>query len=130
MMKPMNKIVVWSLGLMLLASLVGCAKLNPNTEGQIQAALQAKAAAFKICYEDALTRDREGKGNVGLRLEIAAESGQVTSAAVSSSDFQDPAMNQCVQTAASGISLDEAPGVPVESNNNVLFSFQEEVRRR
>ncbi|MDJ0762202.1 MAG: AgmX/PglI C-terminal domain-containing protein [Myxococcota bacterium] len=123
-MKTRTMKVVLGLCLALSTSVMACAQLNPNTEGHIKAALEARKEAFKACYESALERDRETKGTVGLKLDLAKDTGSVTSAAVAKSDIQDTAMNQCVATTASDITLPEPPGVPVEGHYDIQFAFE------
>ena len=101
-----------------------CTALNPNTEGQILSALQAKEGEFKACYQSALERNRETRGTVTLNLKIDEVSGDVTSSAVDQSNIADNGMNQCVANAASSISLPEPPGMPVEGNYDINFDFE------
>lgn len=108
----------------LLASLTGCASLNPNTEGQLVKELEAKNGAFKACYEAALEKDREVKGDMGLKLNVNKESGKVTKAKVKKGSIKDDAMKSCVCSAAEEIKLPEPPGVPVEGNYALEFSFE------
>lgn len=114
-------IMVFSLAFGVVAA--SCAALNPNTEGQILSALEAKMSEFKVCYEAALDKDREAKGTIGLELKINEESGEVTSSAIEDSTFIDNQMNQCVSNAASTIALPEPPGVPVEGHYDINFDF-------
>ena len=102
----------------------GCTALNPNTEGQILSALQAKEGEFKACYQSALDRNRETRGTVTLNLKIDEVSGDVTSSSVGQSNIGDNGMNQCVANAASSISLPEPPGIPVEGNYDINFDFE------
>ena len=114
------------LGLFVISGVLcaACASLNPNTEGQILAALEAKKSEFKQCYESALEQNRETRGIVGLELKLDGESGSVTSSAVENSTIGDNNMNQCVATSASDISLPEPPGVPVEGHYDINFDFE------
>lgn len=106
-------------------SAAACAKLNPNTEKNIHSALQAKKEQFKACYKDALDRNRETQGTVGLRLDIAKETGAVQNASVAKTTIEDKEMNQCVATAASDITLADPPGIPVEGLYDIQFTFKE-----
>jgi len=101
-----------------------CAKLNPNTEGQLKAALEAKSDAFRACYETALEKNREEKGTVGLKLGLGADSGAVESSEVADTTIKDDNMNQCVADSASDISLEEPPGVSVEGQYDIEFSHK------
>lgn len=101
-----------------------CAALNPNTEGQLAAAMDAKMTEFKVCYEGALDRDRDTKGAVQLKLKVDAESGQVTSSSIEDTNIVDNEMNQCVANVASDIALPEPPGVAVEGYYDVNFDFE------
>ena len=118
-------LVVFCLALGSLSIACG-ASLNPNTEGQLQAALEAKTDAFRACYVTALEKDREAKGTVGLKLDLAADSGDVQNSSVNDekTTFADDEMKQCVANSASDISLEEAPGVPVEGYYDIDFSFE------
>ena len=119
----MTKIML--LALFFLGLNAGCgATLNPNTEGQLQAALEAKTDAFRACYATALEKDRETQGTVGLKLDLGADSGDVTASSVNETTIDDADMNQCVADSASDISLEEPPGVPVEGFYDIEFSFQ------
>ncbi len=88
------------------------------------AELQARMDAFRGCYVEALERDRETEGRVGLLLEIDEDPGQVSSSTVDETNIRDAQMPQCVADAASDISLPEPPGVPVEGHYDVNFGFE------
>lgn len=124
----MTKIMLLAVFCLALGSLsIACgASLNPNTEGQLQDALQAKTDAFRACYVTALEKDRETKGVVGLKLDLAAESGDVQSSSVNEekTTIADGDMKQCVADSASDISLEEPPNVPVEGYYDIDFSFE------
>jgi hypothetical protein len=120
----LKKGIVIGVSLALGFSIAACAALNPNTEGQIMAALEAQMGEFKACYETALDRDRNTKGTVGLKLKVHEQSGEVTSSSVENTTILDNDMNQCVANAASDISLPEPPGVPVEGYYDINFSFE------
>ncbi len=123
-MKTTRIVTLVCLCLVLGSLASACAELNPNTEGHIMSALEAKKDAFKACYETALEKDREAKGNVGLLLDINEEPGEVTSSSVEETTITDADMPQCVADAASDISLPEPPGVPVEGHYTVEFGFE------
>jgi len=123
----MNKKISTVMAVALFAAtglMSACSSLNPNTEGQILSALEAKKGEFKACYESALERNRETRGTVTLALKIDEVSGDVTSSSVDQSNIGDNGMNQCVANAASTISLPEPPGLPVEGNYGVNFDFE------
>lgn len=101
-----------------------CAALNPNTEGQILSALEAKKGEFQACYQSALERNRDTRGTVTLKLKIDEVSGDVTSSSVDQSNIGDNGMNTCVANAASSISLPEPPGLPVEGDYDINFDFE------
>ena len=103
-----------------------CSALNPNTEGQILSALEAKQGEFQACYQSALERNRETRGTVTLKLKFDEVSGDVTSSSVDQSNIGDNSMNTCVANAASGISLPEPPGLPVEGAYDINFDFDVE----
>ena len=117
-------LVVFCLSLGALST--ACASLNPNTEGQLQAALEAKTDAFRACYVTALEKDRETKGTVGLKLDLGADSGDVQASSLNEekTTVADGDMNQCVANSASDISLEEPPGVPVEGFYDIDFSYE------
>ena len=124
-MKNTKTIMAFCLCLALGALAVACgAELNPKTEGHIMSALEAKRDAFKACYEAALEKDREAKGEMGLLLDINAKPGKVTNAKVEKSDIDNGKMKKCVTDAASDISLPEPPGVPVEGHYTLDFAFE------
>ncbi len=101
-----------------------CSALNPNTEGQILSALEAKSGEFQACYQSALERNRETRGTVTLKLKFDEVSGDVTSSSVDQSNVGDNSMNTCVANAASSISLPEPPGLPVEGDYDINFDFE------
>ena len=124
-MKLTKIIVAFGLCLALGGLTAACgAELNPKTEGHIMSALQAKQDAFKACYEEALQKDREYKGEMGLLLDINAQPGKVTNAKVEKSQIDNGKMKKCVAAAASDISLPEPPGVPVEGHYTLDFGFE------
>jgi hypothetical protein len=123
-MSIMRKGILLGFSLVLGFAVSSCKALNPNTEGQIMSALEAKMSEFKVCYETALDKDRETRGTVGLKLKIHQESGSVTSSSVENSTIIDNEMNQCVANVASDISLPEPPGVPVEGHYDINFDFE------
>jgi hypothetical protein len=123
-MKTNKTILLFALTLALGLLASACAELNPNTEGQLMSALEAKNGEFKACYESALERNRTTQGNVGLKLDVCEETGEVTASEVESATTNDDEMNQCVATAADDITLPEPPGVPVEGHYSVEFSFE------
>jgi hypothetical protein len=124
-MKTTNLIFALGLCLALGALAAACgAELNPKTEGHIISALQAKQDMFRGCYEAALAKDREVQGEMGLLLDIHAESGKVTKAQVKESQIEDAAMKTCVAGAAGSIELPEPPGVPVEGHYTLDFGFE------
>ena len=119
--------MIFALGLCLaLGMLVAAcgAELNPKTEGQIISALDAQKGAFKSCYEAALQKDREFKGEMKLQLDIHQKSGKVTKAEVTKSDIKNKDMKQCVAGAAGEIKLPDPPGVPVEGHYTLDFGFE------
>ncbi len=123
-MKTTKILMLVCLCLVLGSLASACAELNPNTEGHIKSALEAKQDAFKACYVSALDRNRETQGTVGLLLDIHEESGAVNSSSVEETNITDEQMPQCVADAASDISLPEPPGVPVEGHYNIEFGFE------
>ena len=124
-MKTTN--MIFALGLCLALGMLATAcgaELNPKTEGQIVAALEAKKGAFKTCYEEALQKDREAQGDMALKLDIHQQSGKVTKAEVTQSDIKNKKMKQCVAGAAGDIKLPDPPGVPVEGHYTLGFGFE------
>ena len=105
-------------------SILGCAKLNPKTEGQIFSALQAKQDAFKKCYEAALEADREAKGPMKLELKFDPSSVKPEEVVIASSKIESGDMQKCVKKAAKGIKIEDAPGVFVNGNYTVVFTFE------
>lgn len=123
-MKTKTQIALVGLSLVFAYLTSACASLNPNTEGQIMAALEARKDGFKQCYVGALDRNRETKGNVGLVLKLHEETGAVTSSDVEKSDIQDAEMPPCVAGVAKDITLPEPPGVPVEGHYDIAFGYE------
>jgi len=125
-MKTTNLTFALGLTLVLGALVAACgAELNPKTEGHIIAALEAQKGAFKGCYEAALEKDREAKGEMALQLDINKDSGKVTKADVTKSDIENKKMQKCVAGAAGEIKLPEPPGVPVEGHYTLDFGFEQ-----
>lgn len=119
-----KRIAVTAVCALILGISTGCAQVNPNTQGQLQSALEAKQGEFKQCYEAALQRDREIQGNVALKLQIDKTNGKVTQAEVEKTRIADEDMKRCVANAAKTIELPEPPGVPVTGHYAVDFSFE------
>lgn len=113
-----------AIGLALGFSMIGCAKLNPKTEGQIYSALEAKKEEFQKCYEKALAKDRNVKGEMKLSLKFDPKSKKPEETSIKNTQIQDDKMQKCVKKAASGIRLEDAPGVFVEGFYTVDFRFQ------
>jgi hypothetical protein len=119
------KHIVILLGCMALGiSALGCAKLNPNTEGQIYSALEAKKGEFQKCYESALNKDRETKGVMRLKLNFDPDATAPKDASVVKTQINNTEMQSCVANAANGITIQEAPGVFVEGYYNLNFTFK------
>jgi hypothetical protein len=112
------------LGLGVLSTACG-AKLNPNFDKAVSSALDATKGEFKACYEDALTRDREIKGDMDLAVSFKAEDKTPDDVDIRKSEIQDPAMKGCVKKAAKGITVDQAPGAPVEKQQKLVFKFEQ-----
>lgn len=120
------KIITSAIGCLLLAgSVMGCGSLNPKTEGQIYSALEAKQDDFQKCYESALKKDRNVKGDMDLKLKFEPKSKRPKETSVAKSDIQDAEMMQCVSKAADKIRIEDAPGVFVEGQYTVNFNYNE-----
>ncbi|MBN2717442.1 MAG: hypothetical protein JXX14_16440 [Deltaproteobacteria bacterium] len=113
------------MGILLVAGLAGCGSLNPKTEGQIYSALEAQKEQFQKCYEDALKKDRNAKGDVDLKMKFEPKSKRPRETAVAKSDIQDSEMMQCVSKAADRIRIEDAPGVFVEGQYTVNFDYKD-----
>ena len=114
------------MGALLFAmGVMGCGSLNPKTEGQIYSALEAQKDQFQQCYEDALKKNRNIKGDMDLKLKFEPKSKRPKEAAVAKSDIQDAKMMQCVSKAADKIRIEDAPGVFVEGQYTVNFEYKE-----
>ncbi|MBN2343178.1 MAG: AgmX/PglI C-terminal domain-containing protein [Deltaproteobacteria bacterium] len=105
--------------------LMSCGSLNPKTEGQIYSALEAQSDAFQQCYEEALKKDRNAKGDVSVTLKFEPKSKRPKDTKVAKSDIDDPKMMQCVEKAADKVRIEDAPGVFVEGQYTVNFEFSE-----
>ena len=114
-----------TMGLLLALGLMGCGSLNPKTEGQIYSALEAQKNQFQQCYEDALKKNRNIKGDVDLKLKFEPKSKRPKETAVAKSEIQDAEMMQCVSKAADKIRIEDAPGVFVEGQYTVNFAYKE-----
>ncbi|MBN2527408.1 MAG: hypothetical protein JXR76_13520 [Deltaproteobacteria bacterium] len=120
------KFTTLAIGCLLLAGgVMGCGSLNPKTEGQIYSALEAKQDDFQKCYEEALKKDRNVKGDVDLKLKFEPKSKRPKDTTVAKSDIQDAEMMQCVSKAADKIRIEDAPGVFVEGQYTVNFNYKE-----
>lgn len=117
-----SKTVCFSLMLTLFVS--SCARLNPNTESNIDSALEAKRDAFKACYDAALDRNHETQGMIALHLSIDAQKGAVTSSTVAETNISDEEMSSCVARAAEDITLSEPPGVRVDGRYELRFELE------
>lgn len=103
--------------------LMSCGSLNPKTEGQIYSALEAQQDAFQQCYEDALKKDRNVKGDVDLTLKFEPKSKRPKDTRVTNADIKDPEMLKCVTNAADKVRIEDAPGVFVDGQYTVNFDF-------
>lgn len=119
------KYILIATGLLLALGLMGCGSLNPKTEGQIYSALEAQKDQFQQCYEDALKKNRNIKGDVDLKLKFEPKSKRPKETNVAKSDIQDAEMMQCVSKAADKIRIEDAPGVFVEGQYTVNFAYRE-----
>ena len=111
------------LGLGVLSTACG-AKLNPNFDKAVSSALDATKGEFKACYEDALTRDREIKGDMDLAISFKAEDKKPDDVDIKKSEIKDDGMKTCVKKAAKGITVTEKPGAPVEKRQKLDFKFE------
>jgi len=110
-------------GLGVLAS--GCgAKLNPNFDKSVSSALDATKGEYKACYEDALTRDREAKGEMDLAIGFKADGKSPADVDVKKTEIKDDDMKKCVVKATKGIKVDQTPGAPVEKRQTLDFRFE------
>jgi len=125
-MKTINSVFAIALCVILGSLAAGCgAKLNENTEKQLKSALEAQREAFKVCYEQALERDRNTQGPMSLVLDINKDPGAVTKAKVGMTTIQDDQMKKCVVKVVKEIKLPEPPGVPVEGHYSLAFGFEQ-----
>jgi hypothetical protein len=100
------------------------AKLNPKFDKAVSSALDATKGEFKSCYEDALTRDREIKGDMDLAIDFKAEATKPASVDVKKTEIKDDGMQKCVVKAAKGITVSVKPGAPVEKQQKLEFKFE------
>jgi len=112
------------LGLGVLSTACG-AKLNPNFDKAVSSALDATKGEFKACYEDALTRDREIKGDMDLAISFKAEEKKPDDVDIKKTEINDDGMKKCVKKAAKGITVTEKPGAPVEKRQKLDFRFEQ-----
>lgn len=113
-----------SLGWVLVAGLLfaACAELNPKFETSLNNAIKAQKGEFQTCYEKALERNRNVKGEMDLKLEFKANSKQASKASVSRSQIKDNAMKKCVSNAAKRMETTELPGAWVEGKYTLDFT--------
>jgi len=111
------------LGLGVLSTACG-AKLNPKFDKAVSSALDATKGEFKTCYEDALVRDREIKGDMDLAVSFKADGQKPDDVDIKKSEIKDEGMKICVKKAAKGITVTEKPGAPVEKQQKLLFKFE------
>ena len=123
-MKTVTKVSVVAICLALGFSTLGCAKLNPKTEGQIYSALEAKQEAFKKCYEDALTSDREIEGSMKIALNFDPKSKRPEKVEIKNTAIQNEDLKKCVSKAARKIEITDPPGVFVEGLYTIDFRFE------
>jgi hypothetical protein len=124
-MKNINSVFAIALCVILGSLAAGCgAKLNENTEKQLKSALEAQRDALKVCYEQALERDRNVQGPMALLLDINKTPGAVTKAKVGVTTIQDDEMKKCVVKVVKEIKLPEPPNVPVEGHYALVFGFE------
>lgn len=111
--------VVFALNLMT----IGCAELNPKFEESLNSALDAKKDAFKKCYEDALKKDRNARGEMDIKLEFTPNKKKAEKAKITRSEIKNKQMKTCVTKAAKSISTSELPGTWVNGKYTIEFAL-------
>ena len=122
-MRGIQKLMSFGMVIILGALPAACAKLNPKFEGSLNNALDAHKAEFQSCYEKALDRNRNAKGEMDLKLEFTPNSKQVDKAQVTRSQIKDNGMKQCVSQAAKRIQTTELPGTWVDGKYTIDFQL-------
>lgn len=126
-MKTSNGKFVMSVGLLLILGMLVSAclvKLNPEFRGSLTTALNERKADFKGCYERALARSREVRGDMKLILLFAPDSRHARDVQVVQTNIVDEQMKQCVRQAAMALTTPEPPGVPVDAQYTFNFNFR------
>jgi hypothetical protein len=103
----------------------GCAKLNPKFEDSLNNALNAKKGEFQTCYERALKRNRNLKGEMDLKLAFTPNAKKVDKAKVTRSQIKDKGMKKCVSKAAKRIQTTELPGTWVDGKYTIDFTLNQ-----
>ena len=124
-MRGIQKLMSFCMVIVLGALPAACAKLNPKFEDSLNNALDARKTEFKSCYEKALDRDRNAKGEMDLKLEFTPNSKQVDKAQVTRSQIKDNGMKQCVSQAAKRIQTTELPGTWVDGQYTIDFQLNQ-----
>jgi hypothetical protein len=122
-MREIQKLMSFAMVIILGVLLATCAELNPKFEDSLNNALDAHKAEFQRCYEKALDRNRNAKGEMDLNLEFTPNSKQVDKARVTRSQIKDSGMKQCVSRAAKGIQTTELPGTWVDGKYTIDFQI-------
>ena len=122
-MTSMTRIVTGIAVVALSLGFMGCAKLNPKTEGQIVSALDASRHNNAKCYEQTLQSDHQVAADLRLELTFDPKSTKPVSSAVVKTDIKDEKMKKCVSRAAEGIQIEDEPGVQVTGYYTVDFQF-------
>jgi len=123
----MKKGTLLLIGLVAVVCLLatGCgAKLNPKFDQAVSSALDASKGEYKACYESALARDREAKGEMDLAIDFKADGKSPSAVDVKKSAIKDDEMKKCVVDATKGIQVAEVPGAPVEKQQTLDFRFE------
>jgi hypothetical protein len=106
-------------------ALAACAEINPKFEESLNNAIDAQRAEFQTCYEQALEKNRNAKGEMDLKLEFAPNSKKVEKAQVTRSQIKNKAMKKCVSQAAGRIETTELPGTWVDGKYTIDFTLNQ-----
>ena len=123
----MNRVLILSVCCALLASMVGGCAMSfamRDAEGYRQATrdlLASKRGAIETCYAAQASVDASLVGSVVVNFEVAAETGDVSKAAVDAAQSTAPAAVQaCVVDALADLSLE----LPDQRTGQATFTYE------
>ncbi len=105
-------------------ALCGCAGagFGKAVRADIQKQMGTAEPMIQSCYASALQRDRKATGTMVVRVKTDPETGEFRRASVTSSEINDPQLDQCVLGTITKLKLDEPTKTSVEADYPIEFT--------